>query len=307
MQPATDFGAPRNSPKLRLSVIVATLNRIEKLRKCVECLLCQDTLLDWELIVVDNGSTDETSTYLESICREKRSRTQMVAMREGKRGLARARNAGWSIARGDVVAFTDDDCYAPENYADSVVEVFDSRPDIGFAGGRVLLYDPTDYPITIEDSELAVCFPPFTYIAAGQIHGANMAFRRSALERIGGFDVRLGPGTAFPSGEDIDAAAALLWLGIPGAYDPRMMVYHHHGRRTKQVVRALKHAYDVGRGAYFAKYIMRGDTRAEFLRGWARGVRTDLLAGWKNRHPPGGAPVREVLAAMRFAFQRDGK
>jgi glycosyltransferase involved in cell wall biosynthesis len=288
-------------------VIVATLNRIEKLRKCVECLLCQDTLLDWELIVVDNGSTDETSTYLESICREKRSRTQMVAMREGKRGLARARNAGWSIARGDVVAFTDDDCYAPENYADSVVEVFDSRPDIGFAGGRVLLYDPTDYPITIEDSELAVCFQPFTYIAAGQIHGANMAFRRSALERIGGFDVRLGPGTAFPSGEDIDAAVALLWLGIPGAYDPRMMVYHHHGRRTKQVVRALKHAYDVGRGAYFAKYIMRGDTRAEFLRGWARGVRTDLLAGWKNRHPPGGAPVREVLAAMRFAFQRDGK
>jgi glycosyltransferase involved in cell wall biosynthesis len=306
MQPTTDFGVPRNPPKLRLSVIVATLNRIEKLRKCVECLLCQNTMLDWELIVVDNGSTDETSTYLEGICREKRSRTQVVTTREGKRGAARARNTGWGIARGDVVAFTDDDCYAPENYADSVVEVFDSRPDIGFAGGRVLLYDPTDYPITIEDSELTVCFKPFTYIAPGEIHGANMAFRRSALERIGGFDVRLGPGTAFPAGEDIDAAAAMLWLGIPGAYDPRMMVYHHHGRKTEKVVKALKHAYDVGRGAYFAKYIMRRDTRAEFIRAWARSARTDWNAAWEYWRLP-GAPVREVLAAMRFAFQRDGK
>ena len=272
----------------------------------MECLLCQNTMLDWELIVVDNGSTDETSSYLEGICREKRSRTQVVTTREGKRGAARARNTGWGISRGDVVAFTDDDCYAPENYADSVVEVFDSRPDIGFAGGRVLLYDPTDYPITIEDSELTVCFKPFTYIAPGEIHGANMAFRRSALERIGGFDVRLGPGTAFPAGEDIDAAAAMLWLGIPGAYDPRMMVYHHHGRKTEKVVKALKHAYDVGRGAYFAKYIMRRDTRAEFIRAWARSARTDWNAAWEYWRLP-GAPVREVLAAMRFAFQRDGK
>jgi glycosyltransferase involved in cell wall biosynthesis len=301
----TDAEAPRNLSKPDVSVVVSTLNRIERLRKCVECLLGQNTRFSWELIVVDNGSTDETSAFLEELGREKHAHVQIIITREQQRGLARARNKGWRMARGDIVAFTDDDCYAPENYVDSIVEVFDSHPDVGFAGGRVLLYDQTDFRITIEESEQTVPFRPFTYIAPGNIHGANMAFRRTALERIGGFDPRLGAGTIFPC-EDIDAVAAVLWSGIPGIYDPRMMVYHHHGRKAGKAVEALIRAYEAGRGAYFAKYIMRRDSRAEFVRGWAKSVKEDWNASWEYRRIP-GRPIREALWAMRFVFHRVGK
>jgi glycosyltransferase involved in cell wall biosynthesis len=305
MQPSADVDALRIPPKPKLSVVVATLNRVGKLRKCVECLLGQKTQLNFELIVVDNGSTDETSAYLEAIVRKEHTHVQVVTTRERKRGLAAARNSGWKISRGDIVAFTDDDCYAPEDYADSVVQVFDGQPDIGFAAGRILLYDPTDYRITIEESEQTVSFRPFTYIAAGAIHGANMAFRRAALERIGGFDERLGAGTAFPS-EDIDAVAAVLWLGIPGTYDPRMMVYHHHGRKAGTDVKALNRGYDAGRGAYFAKYILRRESRAEYLKAFARSAKDDWNAARKLRSFP-GRTVREAWAAMRFVLQRNGR
>lgn len=305
MPPATNVDSLRIPTKPRLSVVVATLNRVEKLRKCVECLLGQNAQLDFELIVIDNGSTDETSAYLDAVVREERAHVQVVTRREMKRGLATARNAGWRIARGDIVAFTDDDCYVPEGYADSVVEVFDDRPDIGFAAGRVLLYDPTDYRITIEESEQTVSFRPYTYIAPGAIHGANMAFRRAALERIGGFDERLGAGTAFPS-EDIDAVAAVLWLGIPGTYDPRMMVYHHHGRKAGTDVQALNRSYDAGRGAYFAKYIIRRESRAQYLKAFARSAKADWSAAREQQSLP-RRTVREAWAAMQFVLQGSRK
>ena len=148
-----------------------------------------------------------------------------------------------------------------EDYIDAMISAFEN-PEIGFVGGRILLYDQSNIKLTIQESEDYLVLLPRTFVAAGTVQGANMAFRRAILDQIGGFDENLGAGTSFAC-EDIDAVAALLWKGITGAYDPRPLVYHHHGRKTKREASDLRKTYDKGRGAYYAKYILRSESRVK--------------------------------------------
>jgi hypothetical protein len=168
-------------------------------------------------------------------------------------------------------------------------------------GGRILLYDSSDLKITIEESTDRRYFRPRAFVAAGNVHGANMAFRRTALERIGGFDDRLGPGTRFNC-EDVDAIAAALWAGIPGAYDPRPVVYHHHGRKTEVEARELLRSYDAGRGAYFAKYIMKKASRWEYCRAWINSARGDeyMRAVRGGPFPKMERLFRELSSGVRY-------
>lgn len=282
---------------LPLSVVVCTRNRLDKLQRCVAALLAATASHDWELVIVDNASADGTGAYLEWLRLKQLNRPRILAVAEPRVGLAAARNAGWRSAAGEIVAFTDDDCYVAADYLDSIVQVFDEDARLGFLSGRILLFDSGDYPITINQSEQRREFSPFRFIAAGAVQGANLAFRRNILERIGGFDERLGAGTPFPS-EDIDAAAAALWSGAHGVYDPRPLVYHHHGRRTPREVRRLMRRYDAGRGAYYAKYIRQPATRRPYLKAWLRSIARDCLKGMPHR------PMRELAAGLRFAAGR---
>lgn len=284
-----------------LSVVICTRDRCSKLKRCVDALLSVTTMRDWELVIVDNASMDGTSKYLASIDQTHFNRVRVTTAFEPKRGLAVARNRGWRTASGGIIAFTDDDCYVSTDYVDSVIQVFDDDLNIGFLSGRILLFDTLDYRITIQESQRRLDFRPWTFIAAGEVQGANMVFRRTALERIGGFNERLGAGTPFPS-EDIDAAAAVLWAGIPGVYDPRPVVYHHHGRRTEREAQELRRSYDAGRGAYYAKYILRRDSRSEYVRAWMRSIGNDCRALRRGRLP--GQSLRELSSGLRFALQR---
>jgi len=263
---------PQPSPIL--SVVVCTRDRCGKLKRCVDALLSVTAARDWELVIVDNGSTDGTSDYLASIDQKHFNRVQVKTVFEPKRGLSAARNTGWRTANGEIVAFTDDDCYVSKDYVDSVIRVFEDDLDIGFLCGRILLFDPLDYRITIQESEQRRDFRPWTFMEAGELQGANMAFKRAVLERIGGFNERLGAGTPFPC-EDLDVAAAALWDGIPGVYDPRPVVYHHHGRRTEREARELMRSYDAARGAYYVKYILRRDSRFVYVRAWISSIKYD--------------------------------
>src|SRR5580700_4266666 len=123
-----------SSPKL--SVVVCTRNRLEKLRRCVDALLSVTTMRDWELVLVDNGSDDGTSAYLDSVKASTIARPQIVTAFEAKRGLAAARNKGWRTASAEIVSFTDDDCYVSEEYVDSILQVFEDNAEVGFLGGR---------------------------------------------------------------------------------------------------------------------------------------------------------------------------
>jgi GT2 family glycosyltransferase len=223
------------------------------------------TYRKFEVIWVDNASTDNTAAVLHeelfTIPFAKYVYCKQV-------GLGAARNLGWQHSSGGIVIFTDDDCYPLPDYIDAWMNAFSDRPTAGVMGGRILLHNPDHAKVTIEEGETPRTYPAHSYFRAGQLQGANIAFRREALNAIGGIDPELGAGTRFPC-EDVDAVAAVLWAGFAACFDPRPCVRHDHGRAEAEIP-VLLDSYDRGRGAYFAKYILRSDSRLPFVMGWLR-------------------------------------
>lgn len=253
-----------------------TLERVKRL-KCDR---------DWQLVVVNNGSTDGTEALLRDLRGDVLPR--LVVVDEPQPGLGRARNAGVRACRGELVVFTDDDCYPSDDLLLVAAEVF-KDPTLGFAGGRLLLYDPTDCRVAIVERTERREVRPGEFIAAGLISGANMAVRRAALEAAGGFDVDLGAGTPFPC-EDVDMLARLSAAGWKGAYDPRLVVHHHHGRKTEAEAQALSRSYDIARGAYYAKCLLNPTLRRVYAKAWWRSLRRARCT----------RSLREIGGAVRY-------
>ena len=272
---------------MKISLVVCTKDRAEQLQKClghISQICCQAA---WELIVVNNASTDHTETILDNFSRD----THLLFRKayEPALGSGCAKNTGWRLAEGEFIAFIDDDCYPQENYLSEVIKCLDNSA-LGFVGGRVLLFDPTDYPITIQTSEMRREYEAYNFIAAGEIHGANFAFRKKALEDVGGFDPRFGAGTPYPC-EDVDVLARVLGAGWAGAYDPHPVVYHHHGRKSDRVP-VLVRAYDRGRGAYYAKCMMNSKLHRQYRSNWLRKVRYQSIV----------TTERELRAMLIYSF-----
>lgn len=251
-------------PPLAGSLIVCTRNRAQKLLQCLSSIRTLDALDRWELVVVDNGSTDSTSAVLDSF------RTgypwRMISVNEARPGLGRARNAGVAAAAGPLLAFTDDDCYPKPDFLVQVERAFED-PDLGYMGGRIELFNHEDAPITIRVTDERIPIAAGQLVRTGIIQGANMACRRAVVDEVGAFDPEFGAGTPFPA-EDVDFAARASVAGWKGGYFPEPVVYHDHGRRGDNVVRQLRKQYDLGRGAYYAKHVLRSDTRRRALQRW---------------------------------------
>ena len=194
-----------------------------------------------------------------------RRTSRLTSFLQSVPGLGRARNTGWRAAKGTLFGFTDDDCYVATDYIDRVTKLFTTK-EIGFGGGKVTLFDPTDFPITIMLAADRIVIPPRSFIAPGLLQGANMVFRRRVLEQIGGFDETFGVGTTFCP-EDTDAQARASFSGWTGVYDPDLEIAHHHGRKAKETA-ALRRMYSFGKGAYKAKFCLATATRAIYLRNW---------------------------------------
>jgi glycosyltransferase involved in cell wall biosynthesis len=282
-----------------VSVIVCTRNRGARLRACLDAISRMTSTELWELILVDNGSTDTTAAVIEqslSGCRQ-----HVEVLEEATPGLARSRNRGIAAARGSIVAFTDDDCYPAPDWLDQLVSVFGADGRIGYVGGRVLLHDRTDDPVTTATSRDTLRMHPLDFVPAGVIHGANMAFRAGVFSKAGGFDVLLGAGTALCSGEDFDMVNRSSAAGYAGIYDPRPMVYHHHGRKPGAHVDLLYRGYGYGRGAVYAKCVLCAELRGVrrgALRHWTRTLRWNLRSRALRHH------VFEVVGAMRYLALR---
>lgn len=280
--------ANRTAPEI--SLVICTRNRGAQLRRCLESVTRLECTRPWELVVVDNGSMDDTPEVLQRFRDEFAGR--VVLLREETPGLARARNRGWLASRGAVVAFTDDDCYPDPRYLESTVRHFEADPALGYLGGRILLYDAQDYAVTLLEHPEPIELKAGYIIGAGAVQGANMALRRTVLELVGGFDHALGAGTPFPS-EDIDIVARASAFGWKGAYRPDVIVYHHHGRRSAAEVDQLMRSYDRGRGAYYAKCLLNPR------------IRRSALKHWLDKMPsqPLRQTGRELAAGLAFALQ----
>jgi GT2 family glycosyltransferase len=173
----------------RASVVVPALNEAKNLASWLPKLRGQLTVSD-ELLVVDNGSTDETA----SAARE--GGAQVVL--ESRRGRARARNAGIRVSRGEFLVFVDADCRPEASWLENLIAPF-ADPGIGCVAGEIALNDNesslgqylADKRYLAQSVNLDHPFLPFA--ATG-----NVAFRREALDRIGYFDESL------IDGEDAD-------------------------------------------------------------------------------------------------------
>jgi glycosyltransferase involved in cell wall biosynthesis len=257
--------AARTTAMPLVSLIVSTRNRADRLDRFFAALGALRCAGPWELIVVDNGSTDATA---EIVARHLGTLgAPSLLVHEPRPGLSRARNAGVLASRGDILVFTDDDCYPEPDFLTRYVEIF-ADPVIGFAGGRILLHDRTDYPLTIREDTEARRLEPGRIVPCGLIQGANMAFRREAMLEIGGFDPQFGSGTPFPA-EDWEATARAASANWAGGYFPGPTVSHHHGRKEVEAG-ALIDQYDFASGAVYAKLISLPGTRMPYLRHWMR-------------------------------------
>ena len=276
--------AARSLPP-EIALVVKTKNHGDRLDPFFSAIKSLQCARPWELILVNNGSTDDTSMRLQAFASEFHG--QVIVLDEPRPGTGWACNTGWRATVAPIIAFTDDDCYPEPDYLMNIQGVF-ADPSLGFAGGRVMLYDPTDAPVTINESQNEALLRPYSFVWAGFLHGANMAFRRQVLVDIDGFD------DGFSACEDADLALRALAAGWKGKHDPRFMVYHHHRRKPGRDTEMLQRSYDVGRGKYYMKCLLYLPQRWQCAWHWLRCIARQPLA----------KTFREVRAAIHYFFHQ---
>ena len=119
--------------KPKISIVVPTYNRVSLLKKCLDSLLAQN-YSSYEIIIVNDGSTDDTKKYLDNISKKNRN---IQVIHQKNEGYGVSRNVGFIEAKGDIVASTDDDCIVDNNWLNKIYASFKSNPKISAVGGSI--------------------------------------------------------------------------------------------------------------------------------------------------------------------------
>jgi GT2 family glycosyltransferase len=215
--------------------------------------------MPWEIMVVDNGSTDRTREIVEEFAKRARVPTRYLV--ETRRGKSRALNTGIAVAEGEWILFTDDDVRVSADWLQRVVEEYARNPGIAGLGGRVELHDPEAAEVGVRRSRRRETIGHKDLNPLNvQIIGCNMSMPSRVLREIGGFDEGLGPGSPRGhSAEELDLLYRLTLQGRELLYSPDVLVYHDHGRSANEGSMIVARDYARGRGAFYWKYIRRGD------------------------------------------------
>jgi GT2 family glycosyltransferase len=254
---------PKDLPWPRISVVVCSYNGARTIRDCCEALLRLE-YPNYEVVVVDDGSTDATPA---------------IALQYGfrlisteNRGLSSARNTGLQAAMGEIVAYIDDDAYPDPHWLTYLAATFLGTPHVGVGGPN---YAPPG------DGRIADCVanapggPLHVMLSdheAEHIPGCNMAFRKAALQAIGGFDAQFRT-----AGDDVDVCWRLQQRGWTIGFHPAAMVWHHrrnsvrtywrqqqgYGRAEALLERKWPEKYNVaGHPSWAGRLYGKGITRA---------------------------------------------
>lgn len=247
--------------------MICTRNRADRLAKSLQsvsaAIRAHPTIAS-EVIVVDNGSTDQTQVVLRAWAESQSHPVRLVS--EPAPGLARARNKALDAARHDVIAMTDDDCEVRTDYLLRLAEAHAAEGKPAVIGGRIELGDPDDLPITIKTDLKKQTYQPGRQ-PGGFVTGANLTFHRDIYEKVGYFDERFGAGSTFVSAEDTDYVFRASLLGFPIKYDPSFVVDHFHGRRSLAEAKSLIQGYYFGDGALYGKHLFSSLVPLKILKG----------------------------------------
>ena len=291
----------------RISVIVCTRNRSAQLETALSSFESCAVPEGWEaeLVVVDNGSTDDTAAIAGR--KPARGSFRITVVREPRPGLSCARNAGIRQATGEIIAFTDDDCQAQADWITSLVRAFGLYPDVDSVFGRVEATSGADAGRTVavktETRGRDYRYPDMP----GRIgHGNNMAFRRQALEKAGPFDEALGAGGPLRAAEDLDMAYRILRGGGQVRYEPSCVILHAP-RETEAQVRATHWRNAVGMGACYGKHALHGDLFAAKCLFWMMAglpASADREAKWLYFWGLPAGVAKRSLHDMKASFGR---
>ncbi|WP_105425157.1 MULTISPECIES: glycosyltransferase family 2 protein [Neorhizobium] len=262
------------------SFIVCTRNRAAALEACISSIeaACEACSLSCELVVVDNGSTDDTAARLSRIAAK--SAVAVRWMVELRPGLAAARNTGMERARGRLLIFIDDDCIVERSYLQDLNRHYSAGERCIVRGGRVDLGSPRDLPFTIKRSRFRARFTPDVH-PGGFVLGCNMTMDREAAARIGRFDERFGAGGPLRSAEDTDYLVRAHQLGIPIEYVPDMTVQHFHGRTTRDAIERLHRDYSFGNGGLCVKHAFKAPWLLRHFCWTTRSAWRELFGGYR--------------------------
>ena len=206
--------------KVKASIVVATYNGARTLRACLESL-ARLNYPDYEVIVVDDGSTDATGEIAGSF-------PSVKYVRQENRGLSAARNAGIAAASGEIVAFTDDDCRADEQWLHYLVGDLLRGDFVGVGGHNFLPPEDTHVAAAVAASPGGPSHVMLTDRVAEHIPGCNMAFYKWALNEIGGFDPVFRK-----AGDDVDLCWRLQALGYNIGFSAAGFVWHYRRSTVK--------------------------------------------------------------------------
>jgi hypothetical protein len=267
-----DVPALRDVALPSISVVIPTIvSRVEELGHCIEAIGQLD-YPDFEVILVDNRQFIPFEDPLPSLVL---NRPWLRVIREARPGVSAARNAGISNANGEVIAFTDDDVRVDTEWLRYIGLRMALNPQIDALSGLILpteLETPSQIwferyyggfsgqrtfaPVTLELVPSRKKLLHGNKVAVRNLEGvetqrisilgiggygagANMAFRKTVLDRIGGFDIHLGVGTPARGGEDLFAMISILWFGGKIGYEPGAFVHHRHRREYAELLTQL--------------------------------------------------------------------
>ena len=236
---------------MKASVIVCTRNRAGSISETLEALSRLE-FPDFEVLIVDSSTGDEKEKTAALA-----AKYGMRYIHEPKTGLSVARNTGVAAAKGEVIAFTDDDCVPAKDWLARTIENY-SAPDVWSCTGRVVqqhtggasalfeevagqdlgdtkhVFKPADIQggIGFLISNIGKVFAKHMKSRApapfGIGHGSSLSFRREFFEQTGGCDVRFGAGAPFKGCDDLEMLYRVLKSGHAIVYEPKAVVLHKH-------------------------------------------------------------------------------
>ncbi|MGO9565953.1 MAG: glycosyltransferase [Desulfomonilaceae bacterium] len=203
----------------RISVVIPVHNCKDTIVKCLDSLRSLDHP-NFEAIIVDDGSTDETAEICESF-------PGVKVIRLEKSGPSRARNIGIEAARGEFVAFTDGDCLVDERWLRELEKGFSGPLIAGVGGDQKSPEDDTEVGKLIQRFLKTIGFvtgyikTDATMKETEHNPSCNSMYRKGVLKAVGGFDEALWPG------EDVELDLKITTQGHTLIYNPKAMVYHY--------------------------------------------------------------------------------
>lgn len=307
-----------------VTVIVCTRDRSALLRDSLTAILKLD-YPNFDVLVVDNAPrTDETRNMV----RDEFGDPRIMLITEPAPGLSQARNAGLRHARGDIVAFTDDDVVVDGAWLREIAAGFERMPGTACVTGLVpagelrspaqeYFNNRVNWSKCTESKVYSFADPPpglpkFPFCPGAFGTGANFALDRNTALSLGGFDNALGVGTRTGGGEDIDMFTRVILEGYSLVVQPSAIVWHRH-RDGLDELSAQARGYGSGLGAWLTKILLDPHTARLALARAPRvawnvlqgaGAPRRPIAGHSQGHDSWDQQLAQVLRLERYSLAR---